>query len=61
MDKKTPRRKNAAMAGCHHLLRLDFLRRRELEFSPKNAVPEATGHTKAIVEIGKVVFKVVLL
>lgn len=42
-------------------LGLDLLRRRGLEFSTEYPIPEATGHAKAILKVGKVVLKMVFL
>lgn len=45
-----------------HLLGFDNLvRRRSLELSAKNHVPEAAGDTEAIVKVSEVVLKVIFL
>lgn len=44
------------------LLRLDDLGRRGcLEFSAKHSIPETAGDPESVVEVGKVVLKVILL
>ena len=59
----TPRRLEGQWRGIMypHLLSLQDLGRRELNLSAENPVPETTGHSKTVIEISKVMLKVIFL
>lgn len=46
---------------ARHLLSFDDLRRWQFKLSAENAIPESAGNAESVLEIGKVVLKMVFL